>query len=77
MSKHQVNRQGASQSPVKGMVGMVAWIWGHTHPAMTDTHHIVGLWQQDNSRVPHAGELILPEHSLPGLAFGTKWLVLH
>lgn len=72
MSKHQVNRQGASQSPVKGMVGMVTLTWGHTYPAMTDTHHIVGLWQQGNSRVPRAGELILPEYSLPGLAFGTK-----
>lgn len=71
MSKHQVNRQGSSQSPVKGMVSMVTLTWGHTCPVTTDTHQRVGLWQQDNSRVPPAGgELILPEQSLQDWLLG-------
>lgn len=58
------------------MVNTVILALGHTYPVIMETHQILGLWQQDNSRILSASELILPEHSLSGVAFGTKWSVL-
>lgn len=61
---------GFKQESFKRMVNMVTLAWRHAYPVMMETCQILGLWQQDNSRIPPTGELILPEHSLPGLAFG-------